>query len=73
MLEKFNVKHDPQLSGGLPLYQRIMELLKHHGKMTIVEISAELNNPEGSVKTTLYGYKDIFIQVGNHQWGVKAR
>jgi len=73
--DKIDVVDVPELSIGIPLHDRISEVLKY-GAMTTQEIAQEVGATENTIRSILSRYnKKRFIKV-NHQlgkWGLLAK
>lgn len=64
-----NVADIPELAEGLPMRQRIAEVLKQ-GAMLSSDIAEELGTTQQSVETILYRNKKIFVRLGTREWGL---
>ena len=72
---KFNdcaLVDNPILAKALPLWQRIAAELKYNPQ-TLENLSDALESPQSSIKVVLYRKKDMFVRVGNNEWGLLER
>ena len=70
LVERESLSDVPALSGSLPLWMQITEVLKH-GHMTVKDLAQELNIREDSVRTRLNEQKSRFVRVGD-KWGIRS-
>lgn len=71
VFQRQEVRDMPDFAENLSLRDQVQGILRD-GKLSVKDITEELDATEGTVRSTLNRYKDVFVRIGE-EWGLLSK